>query len=104
MCRIAIFATLFVLMDIFMEMNKKTEEQVTYSITLANLASANIEADGENEFTCSSGGAGLSSCSASSNGGISGASGGTSCSVTCNDGYHSCCNAYHNKCQCKSNS
>ena len=84
-----------------MEMMEKTEEQTTYSITLEKLASANIEADGENEFTCSSGGPGSSSCSASSNVGVSGASGGTSCSVTCNNGYHSCCNAYHNKCQCK---
>ena len=48
MLRIAMFATLFVLMDTFIEMKKKTEEQVTYSITLENLASANIEADGEN--------------------------------------------------------
>ena len=47
MLRIAMFATLFVLMDIFIEMNKKTEAQTTYSITLENLASANIEADGE---------------------------------------------------------
>ena len=41
------FATLFVLMDTFIEMNKKTEEQTTYSITLENLAQANIESDGE---------------------------------------------------------
>ena len=47
MLRITIFATLFVLLDIFMEMNKKTEEQVTYSVTLENLASANVETDGE---------------------------------------------------------
>ena len=47
MLRIATFATLFVLMDTFIEMNKKTEEQTTYSITLEDLASANIEADGE---------------------------------------------------------
>ena len=31
MLRIAIFATLFVLLDIFIEMNKKSEEQTTYS-------------------------------------------------------------------------
>ena len=49
MLRIAVFSTLFVLMDTFIEMNKQTEEQVTYSITLENLASANIEADGETD-------------------------------------------------------
>ena len=54
MLQIAIFATLFVLMDIFIEMNKKTEEQVTYSITLENLANANVEADGEAESKCPS--------------------------------------------------
>ena len=47
MLRIAMFATLFVLLDTFIEMNKKTEEQTTYSITPENLASANVEADGE---------------------------------------------------------
>ena len=47
MLRIAMFATLFVLMDTLIEMNKKTEEQVTYSITLENLAQANIETNGE---------------------------------------------------------
>ena len=47
MLRIAMFATLFVLLDTFIEMNKKTEEKTTYSITLEILASANIEADGE---------------------------------------------------------
>ena len=47
MLRIAMFATLFVLLDTLIEMNKKTEEQITYSITLENLASANVETDGE---------------------------------------------------------
>ena len=48
MLRIAMFATLFVLLDTFIEMNKKTEEQVTYSITLENLAHGqNGETDGE---------------------------------------------------------
>ena len=48
MLRIAMFATLFVLMDIFIEMNKKTEEQTTYSITLENLAHGqNGETNGE---------------------------------------------------------
>ena len=48
MLRIAMFATLFVLMDTFIEMNKKTEEQTTYSVTLENLALGNGETDGEN--------------------------------------------------------
>ena len=49
MLRIAMFATLFVLMDILIEMNKKTEEQTTYSITLENLAHGqNGETNGEN--------------------------------------------------------
>ena len=48
MLRIAIFATLFVLLDTLIEMNKKTEEQVTYSITLENLARGqNGETNGE---------------------------------------------------------
>ena len=47
MLRIVVFATLFVLMDTLIEMNQKTEEQVTYSITLEDLASANVETDGE---------------------------------------------------------
>ena len=37
MLQIAVFATLFVLMDIFIEMNQKTEEQTTYRITLEDL-------------------------------------------------------------------
>ena len=46
--RIAMFATLFVLLDTLIEMNKKTEEQVTYSITLENLAHGqNGETNGE---------------------------------------------------------
>ena len=48
MLRIAMFATLFVLMDTFIEMKKKTEEQTTYSITLENLLHAQNETDGEN--------------------------------------------------------
>ena len=45
--RIAMFATLFVLLDIFIEMNKKTEAQTTYSITLENLLHAQSETNGE---------------------------------------------------------
>ena len=49
MLRIAMFTTLFVLLDTFIEMNKKTEERVTYSVTLENLASGqNGETNGEN--------------------------------------------------------
>ena len=48
MLRIAMFATLFVLMDIFIEMNQKTEEQTTYSITLEDLLHAQTETNGEN--------------------------------------------------------
>ena len=48
MLRIAMFATLFVLMDIFIEMSQKTEKQTTYSITLENLAHGqNGETNGE---------------------------------------------------------
>lgn len=53
-------------------------------------------------YTCSSGGPGSTSCSVSSNG-VFGElfGGGTECSVTCSPGYYACCNAYHNKCQCR---
>ena len=47
MLRIAVFSTLFVLMDTFIEMNKKTEEQVTYSVTLEDLLHAQTETNGE---------------------------------------------------------
>ena len=42
-------------MCLFMDMMEETEEQTTYSITLENLASANIEADGgcEVSLACS---------------------------------------------------
>ena len=52
MLQIALFAALFGVMSHFMEMMEQTEEQTTYSITLENLASANIEADGENAGGC----------------------------------------------------
>ena len=51
MLRIAVFATLFVLMDTFIEMKTKTEDQVTYSITLEDLVHANSESDGEADCT-----------------------------------------------------
>ena len=43
----ATFAALFGVMTFFMEMMEETEEQVTYSITLQDLANANVETDGE---------------------------------------------------------
>ena len=46
--QIATFAALFGLMTFFMQMMEETEEQVTYSITLQDLALGNGEADGEN--------------------------------------------------------
>jgi hypothetical protein len=52
-------------------------------------------------YTCSSGGPGSASCSTGVNGGGGNISGGTSCSVECRVGYYACCNAYHNKCQCR---
>ena len=45
--KFATFAALFGLMTFFMDMMEETEEQVTYSITLENLANANVETDGE---------------------------------------------------------
>ena len=47
MLQIATFATLFVLMDTLIEMNKKTEEQTTYSVTLEDLLHAQTETNGE---------------------------------------------------------
>ena len=38
----AVFAALFGLMSLFMEMMEETEEQTTYSITLENLTNANV--------------------------------------------------------------
>ena len=43
----ATFAALFVLLDTFIEMKKKTEEQTTYSITLEDLAHGQSETNGE---------------------------------------------------------
>ena len=45
--QVATFAAIFGLMCLFMDMMEKTEEQTTYSITLQDLANANVEADGE---------------------------------------------------------
>ena len=47
MLQIAVFVTTFLLMDLFIQMNEKTEEQTTYSVTLENLALGNGETDGE---------------------------------------------------------
>ncbi|MDR0700698.1 MAG: hypothetical protein LBG28_15990 [Tannerella sp.] len=51
------------------------------------------------DYTCSSGGPGSTSCSTSAE--FSGVA--TGCSVTCSSAYYACCNAYQNKCQCRSN-
>ena len=48
MLQIALFAALFGVMDVFIEMKKKTEEQTTYSVTLEDLLHAQNETDGEN--------------------------------------------------------
>jgi hypothetical protein len=61
----------------------------------------NEEGGGGDTFICSSGGPGSTSCSVSFDGGGGGINGGTSCSVECSTGYYACCNAYHNKCQCR---
>ena len=47
MLQIALFAALFGVMDVFIEMKKKTEEQTTYSVTLEDLLHAQTETDGE---------------------------------------------------------
>ena len=43
----ATFAAIFGLMCLFMDMMEETEEQVTYSVTLENLALGNGETNGE---------------------------------------------------------
>ena len=68
MLRIVMFATLFVLLDTFIEMKKKTEEQVTYSITLENLA------QGQNGET---GGGGADGETGGAGGGTDGETGGS---------------------------
>ena len=92
MLQIAIFATLFVLMDIFIEMNKKTEEQTTYSITLENLLHAQTETDGETQGppTCFAGGCNASSCSYSGTATVMGSGVQVSNSVSC-QGTWACC-------------
>jgi hypothetical protein len=54
----------------------------------------------EGDYPCSSGGLGAISCSVSVN--VNGVLE-VSCDVTCASGYYACCNAYHNKCQCRPN-
>ena len=53
--QVATFAAIFGLMCFFMDMMEETEEQTTYSVTLANLALGNGETNGE---TGGSGGGG----------------------------------------------
>jgi len=70
-------------------------------VALSDVALSNVEAlaSGESDnFTCSSGGVGSSSCSTSAS--INGS--GTSCNVSCTGGYYACCNAMHNRCVCRS--
>ena len=76
MLRIAMFATLFVLMDTFIEMKKKIEEQVTYSITLEDLLHAQNETDGENGGGGSDGEAGGGAGGGGSDGEAGGGAGG----------------------------
>ena len=80
MLRIAVFATLFVLMDTFIEMNKKTEEQVTYSITLEDLLHAQTETNGE------TGGTGGGGTDGETGGGTGGTGGGTGGGTTTGSG------------------
>lgn len=55
----------------------------------------------DEDYVCSSGGPGSYSCSVSSQIGVEPGELGTSCEVKCNPGYYACCNALHNKCQCR---
>jgi len=62
-----------------------------------------IDGGGSENYVCSSGGPGSTACSVSVGGTLSGSGGSTSCSVECGPGYYACCNAWHNKCQCRAN-
>ena len=53
----ATFAALFGVMSFFMDMMEENEEQITYSVTLQDLALGNGETNGENGGTVGSGGA-----------------------------------------------
>ena len=53
--------------------------------------------DNEDDYKCTSGGQGSLSCSTSVT--VNGS--GTACEVQCESGYYACCNAFHNKCQCR---
>lgn len=55
----------------------------------------------DEDYVCSSGGPGAISCEVSFTGGVKDAEMGTSCKVECGEGYYACCNALHNKCQCR---
>jgi hypothetical protein len=94
----ALFLAVFVNLSIRQEsisLNKNS-----FSLTdVIKITSA--QAESGDSYICTSGGPGSTSCSTSVSGGGGGISGGTSCSVTCSSGYYACCNAYHNKCQCR---
>ena len=55
--KFATFAALFGVMSFFMDMMEENEEQITYSVTLQDLALGNGETNGENGGTVGSGGA-----------------------------------------------
>ena len=90
--KFAAFAALFGLMCFFMDMMEETEEQTTYSITLENLASANVETNGETQEppTCTAGGCNASSCSYSGTITVMGSGVQVSNSVSCQDTW-ACC-------------
>jgi hypothetical protein len=77
------------------------------SAIVPSLALVDIETlaygESDDNYTCSSGGPGSSSCSVSVDGSVAGGGLSTSCSVDCTSGYYACCNAMKNKCQCRKN-
>ena len=90
--KFATFAALFGLMCLFMDMMEETEEQITYSITLENLANATVETNGETQEppTCTAGGCNATSCSYSGTITVMGSGVQVSNSVTCQDTW-ACC-------------
>ena len=90
MLRIAMFATLFVLMDTLIEMNKETEEQTTHSITLENLAHGQ---NGEANRETGGGGTGGGTGGQTGGGGTGGETGG---GCTCENNPGTYYKGYHN--------
>jgi hypothetical protein len=87
-CLIVIIAVSAV--NVYIAFGDKTATDITLLDIMA-LANEN----GSDNYTCSSGGPGSTSCAVSSP--LS------SCSVNCSSGYYACCNAYEGKCQCRAN-